>query len=46
MHLLEQGVAGRMIQQPLGHSDVRTTMTHTPLPIQGPCGVLSSADLL
>jgi site-specific recombinase XerD len=45
-HLLEQGYAIRTIQEPLGHSDVKTTMISTHALNRGVVGAKSPADLL
>jgi site-specific recombinase XerD len=44
-HLLERGQDIRTIQEPMGHSDLNTTMITTHVLKRGPMGVISPADL-
>ncbi|MEA5444073.1 tyrosine-type recombinase/integrase [Cyanobium gracile] len=45
-HRLERGQDIRTIQELLGNSDVKTTMSYTHVLNRGPCGVMSPVDLL
>jgi len=45
-HLLERGYVIRTIQEPLGHSDVKTSMIYTHVLNHGVVDVKSPADLL